>query len=185
MKETKRGYLAGSLFNKAEVNERMREGAIIREAFPDEKWYNPIEEPINDKAKLPSAEDIFLGDYRAVLDADTIIADITNNDVGVAMELGIAVALNDAFQAIKNALENCAIEEEKVSRILDKIKEDGIKKRRILAHNSDIRVKSSGEYDGNYVPYGQNQFLIGGIEYCGDRIYSSVEEVIEELKKGK
>lgn len=176
-------YLAGSLFNKAEVNERIREGKLIKESLPLVKVYNPIEEPINDKAKLPTAEDIFLGDYKAVLKSDCIIADITNNDVGVAMELGIAVVLNDVVKIIEDTLNTHNKDQKTKDIILNNLKDEGIKKRRILAHNSDIRVGTSGNYDGNYVPYGQNQFLIGGIEYLGDTVKKSIEDIITELKE--
>jgi nucleoside 2-deoxyribosyltransferase len=83
------GYLAGALFNEAEVNQRKLEGKKLREQTTI-NWYNPIEAPINDKATLPTASDIFWGDTREVLKSDYVIADLTNNDVGTAYELGIA-----------------------------------------------------------------------------------------------
>lgn len=180
-----KGYLAGSLFNKAEVNERLREGKLLKENFKDEVWYNPIEAPINDKSKLPTANDIFLGDYNEVLASDVIIADLTNNDPGVAMELGIAVGLNDAYKIIKKALEDTSLNKEEIDKVLSKIESSGVKNREVFAHNSDIRVNTSGEYEKNYVPYGQNQFVVGAVEYLGNKIYSSIEDIIEERNKDK
>jgi hypothetical protein len=54
----KRGYIAGGLFNEAEVNQRILEGKKLKE-HSNINWYNPIEAPINDKNTLPTASDIF------------------------------------------------------------------------------------------------------------------------------
>ena len=48
-------YLAGSLFNEAEVAQRQKEGKILREMFPNLEIFNPIEQPFNEnKASLPT-----------------------------------------------------------------------------------------------------------------------------------
>lgn len=85
-------YVAGSLFNEAEVAQRKREGELLRAAFPNLEIFNPIDQPFNEnKASLPSPEMIFDGDTEAVLDCDIFIADLTNDDQGVMCELGIAI----------------------------------------------------------------------------------------------
>ena len=85
-------YVAGSLFNEAEVAQRKREGELLRAAFPNLEIFNPIDQPFNEnKAALPSPEMIFDGDTEAVLDCDIFIADLTNDDPGVMCELGIAI----------------------------------------------------------------------------------------------
>lgn len=85
-------YLAGPLFNEAEVNQRKLEGRLLRERFPNLEIFNPIDQPFNDdKSTLPSPIDIYEGDTRAVEECDIFIADLTNNDTGVACELGIAI----------------------------------------------------------------------------------------------
>lgn len=174
-----KGYLAGPLFNSGEVRERLREGSILKEQFPNEVWYNPIVAPINDKSKLPTALDIFKGDYNEVLNADLIIADLTNNDTGVAMELGIAIGINEAIKNLAEIIKS-KVDEEIATQIFSELKERGFKHKRILAHNSDIRVATSGEYKGNHVPYGQNQFVVGGVEYMGEEIYSSFDKIVEK-----
>ena len=55
----KHGYIAGALFNEGEIAQRISEGKALREKMPEVDWYNPIEAPVNDKSKLPSAKDIF------------------------------------------------------------------------------------------------------------------------------
>lgn len=85
-------YLAGSLFNEAEVNQRKLEGKILRERFPQLDIFNPIDQPFNeDKQTLPSSIEIFEGDTKAVEECDIFIADLSTNDTGVAAELGIAL----------------------------------------------------------------------------------------------
>lgn len=85
-------YLAGSLFNEAEVAQRKKEGAALREAFPTLDIFNPIDQPFNEnKQSLPTPEEIYEGDTKAVEDCDIFIADLTNEDAGVMVELGIAL----------------------------------------------------------------------------------------------
>ena len=88
-------YLAGSLFNEAEVNQRKLEGKLLRERFPQLEIFNPIDQPFNDdKSTLPTSIDIFEGDTKAVEDCDIFIADLSNNDTVVACELGVALYTN-------------------------------------------------------------------------------------------
>lgn len=85
-------YLAGSLFNEAEVTQRKLEGKLLRENFPKLKIFNPIDQPFNEnKQSLPTPIDIFEGDENAVRNCDIFVADLTNEDAGVMVELGIAL----------------------------------------------------------------------------------------------
>ncbi len=86
-------YIAGGLFNEAEVKQRIMEGQVLRERFPSLDIFNPIEQPFNeDKSSLPTPISIFEGDTEAVIASDIFLADITNNDPGVMVELGIAIS---------------------------------------------------------------------------------------------
>ncbi len=88
-------YLAGALFNEAEVNQRKLEGKLLRKNFPNIEIFNPIDQPFNDdKQSLPTPIDIFNGDTKAVEEADIFIADLSNEDAGVMVELGIAMYTN-------------------------------------------------------------------------------------------
>lgn len=88
-------YVAGSLFNEAEVNQRKLEGQILRERFPELDIFNPIDQPFNEnKQILPTPIDIYDGDTKAVEDCDIFICDLSNSDTGVACELGIALYTN-------------------------------------------------------------------------------------------
>ena len=88
-------YIAGSLFNEAEVVQRKQEGKVMREMFPQLDIFNPIDQPFNDnKQSLPTPIDIYDGDTKAVEACDIFIADLTNEDAGVMVELGIAIKSN-------------------------------------------------------------------------------------------
>ena len=85
-------YVAGSLFNEAEVAQRKAEGVMLRREFPELDIFNPIDQPFNEnKQSLPTPEMIYEGDTQAVEACDIFIADLTNEDAGVMVELGIAI----------------------------------------------------------------------------------------------
>ena len=159
-------YLAGSLFSEAEINQRLKEGNML-ESMTAYEVFNPITAPCNDKEKLPSASDIFWGDTAEVLESKCIVADISNNDVGVACELGIAWACNYLHYLVDGGYS--------LQDILSIMK-----KKYVYAHLSDIRKNTAHMYRGNYVPWGTNQFLIGCIEDTGE-IKDNFQEVLNEL----
>lgn len=207
----KHGYIAGALFNEGEIAQRINEGKALREKMPEVDWYNPIEAPVNDKSKLPSAKDIFSLDTDYVLKSDYILADLSREDLGVSMELGIALGVEISRKIIEKALrqelENMAILEEycncnnikmnlteeeikKRKEIIGNVKENvlkniskmGIKERKIVAHNSDIRIATAGEYNDIHIPYGYNQYVIGGLESFDISIEKNSSDAIEKLK---
>ena len=134
-------YLAGALFNEAEIAQRLKEGKLLSERFGERlSVFN------EDKQTLPTPQDIFNGDTYAVENCDIFLADVTNEDSGVMVELGIAIALN----------------------------------KKIIAINSDIRLKSANKYD---IPsYAMNHYVLGGILKHGTLVYS-FEEAMNELEK--
>ena len=159
-------YLAGSLFSEAEINQRLKEGNML-ESMTAYEVFNPITAPCNDKEKLPSASDIFWGDTAEVLESKCIVADISNNDVGVACEIGIAWACNYLHYLVDGGYS--------LHDILSIMK-----KKYVYAHLSDIRKSTAHMYRGNYVPWGINQFLLGCIEDTGE-IKDNFQEVLNEL----
>lgn len=100
----KKIYIAGALFNESEVAQRRLEGQLLREQLGDTvEIFNPIEQPFNeDKQSLPTPKDIFWGDTKAVLDCDIFLADVTNEDAGVMVELGIAWQSNKTIIAVNS-----------------------------------------------------------------------------------
>ena len=73
-------YLAGALFNEAEVAQRLKEGKLLKEKFGERlSVFNPIEQPFNeDKQTLPTPQDIFNGDTEAVKNCDIFFAVVQN-----------------------------------------------------------------------------------------------------------
>lgn len=88
-------YIAGSLFSEAEINQRIKEADMLRNLLADAniriEVFNPIEAPVNNKATLPTSEDIFNADVAQLLTSDYVLADLTTLDMGVAMELGMII----------------------------------------------------------------------------------------------
>lgn len=166
----KRGYLAGPLFNEAEVAQRIKEGKILKEKTNID-WYNPIEAPVNDKSKLPTAADIFALDTKMVLESDYIIADLSNNDVGVAYELGLVWLSNKIADIIDQHGDNALAEIKKI-----------VKRKNVVGVTSDIRIPTAHHYQGHLIPYGLNQYVIGGVLDQGNIVYK-FEDTIKYIKK--
>lgn len=88
-------YIAGPLFNEAEKAQRKYEGKLMKEMFPHLDIFNPIDQPFNEnKQSLPTPIEIYEADTKAVEACDIFIADLTNEDAGVMVELGIAIKSN-------------------------------------------------------------------------------------------
>lgn len=173
----KKGYLAGSLFSEAEVDRRLKEGKILKKQTPEIDWYNPIEAPCNDKSKLPTAESIFLGDTNEIIASDYVIADLSNNDPGVMMELGIAWGLQHAYNVL------CESGLTIPTEVWYSLFAEGIKPRDVHAVLSDIRVGTAHEYKGIYIPMSFNQYVIGGIEDMGGTVHPSFEDAVKNLDR--
>lgn len=141
-------YIAGALFNEAEIHQRKKEEIILKNEFKDKiNIFNPINQPFNkNKEGIPSPKEIFSNDTEAIKNCDIFLADITNEDSGVMIELGIAISLG----------------------------------KKIIAVNSDIRLKSANKYD---IPsYSINHYLLGAILANGVLVFN-FREAVEKLKK--
>ena len=55
------------------------------------------------------------------------------------------------------------------------VQKEGVK---VFAYDSDMRIGTAGEYDGIRVPYGANQFVIGGLIQEGHGVYHTFEEAM-------
>lgn len=160
-------YLGGSLFSEAEVSQRVKEGNML-DHMTNYEVYNPILAPCNDKSKLPTSEDIFWGDTKEILDSDVVIMDLSNqNDLGCATELGIVWACN--------YIHDLAIQGKSLSEILDIMK-----RKKVVAHLSDIRKSTSHLYHGNRIPFSYNQYTMGCVLDMGE-VKDNFQEVLDEL----
>ena len=165
----KKVYIAGSLFKDGDIKERKYEGKVLREKGLE--VFNPIEAPFNeDKSKaLPTAKDIFLGDTNEVLTSDYIFAEIDGEDPGVMAELGIAWAISHLHEYFESG------------KTIEDFKKEYPKKQ-LIAHSTDIRINSAGEYNKIYVPFGINQYVVGMIENQG-KLHTTKTEAFNDIKK--
>jgi Nucleoside 2-deoxyribosyltransferase len=169
MNKQDRIYIAGSLFNEAEINQRKSEERLLR-SLGFENIFNPINAPCNKKDDLPTAEDIFLGDTLQILRSDKVIADISNQiDAGVFCELGIIWMCNYIHHLVNTGLS--------LKEILKTIP-----RKEVIAHLSDIRKATAHNYQGNHIPVAFNQFMIGMVEDMGV-IKDNFQEVLDEVEK--
>jgi hypothetical protein len=67
----------------------------------------------------------------------------------------------------------------KAVELLDKI---NVVDKNIIGVASDIRIKTAGQYEDIYVPYGLNQYVVGGVLDQGT-IVNSIDEAIKIIKK--
>lgn len=93
-------YIAGSLFSEAEQVQRKVEERYLTHQLKISRIkdcvsiFNPITNPFNDKSNLPTAEEIFLGDTKAIRESGYILLNLDNQlDAGVFVELGQIVGL--------------------------------------------------------------------------------------------
>lgn len=175
-----KGYIAGGLFSEAEQAQRIKEEELLNKALPVYEWFNPLTcNKANDKNLKPTAENIFLGDTREIIASEIIVADLSNNDVGVAAELGIAYGLQYAYNALVEVLNKNS---EKLSLTAwYELNNFGLKDRMIETVSSDIRMPNAGDYNSRYVPFGLNQYLVGMIEHMNGNIHYSFDEAVKSL----
>ena len=151
--ESRKVYMAGKLFSEADISQRLLEFDKLAELSDDLKLgldiFTPIKAPQNDKSKLPTSADIFLGDEEELMSAGVIFADLADEDAGVMMELGMVIHT----------------------------------KAKIYPYLSDIRIGTAGKYEGHYIPFGYNQFVIGGLEFYGHKVYPSFQDALDAFEK--
>lgn len=167
-------YIAGSLFTSGEQRERKQEGLVLREVIQEAVTknspsmeglkqedliggvvFNPIENPFNDKSTLPTAEAIYSGDQSAIEESNIFFFNLDNiTDGGVFMELGQVIERLEKGKNIK-----------------------------IYPIVSDMRAGTAGEYDGVRVPWGYNQYVIGGLLKNNIKIYSDFPDALEAFIK--
>lgn len=157
-------YIAGPLFTEADINQRKYEGAQVRNTIvrhrgamldPKNLVFNPIDSPINFKHSSPTAAQIFEIDYVAISKAKYFFFDISTLDVGTFVELGQALEIRNK-------------------------KDISVK---IYPVMSDIRVPAAGNYEGRHVPTGNNQYMVGALDFYGIEIHSCFSDALEAFTR--
>lgn len=85
-------YNVGPLFTEAEVKQRKYEGKQLRTVLEknqvDYELFNPIDMPLNNQKDV-KASDIYHADYERLNQADVVFFDLSNEDSGSCVALGI------------------------------------------------------------------------------------------------
>lgn len=178
--QTKKIYIAGSLFKEADINQRILEENKIKALDPNVAIYNPITADINDKSKLPTANDIVWGDFKEIENANAILCALDDDDLGQACEIGMAFGLNYMREKLEKLVLENNVSINTIQTLLNEIP-----KKTIYAHLSDIRVPTADQYHKHYIPYGLNQFVVGAIEVYGYILNSSDQAIKKMLDEKK
>lgn len=85
-------YIVGPLFTEAEEKQRRYEGNVLRSTLQEHGVMahidNPIEFPVNGAGNITAAE-IYQADYQRLSDADVVFFDLSNEDSGSCVALGL------------------------------------------------------------------------------------------------
>lgn len=166
-------YVGGSLFTDKQIAQRISEEEQLKQ-LSNAEIYNPItNDEINDKTQKPTANDIFVQDTVRVLASDVILADLDDDDLGLAMELGIAFASNYFRNRIIERL-NSDSPIQALHGLLEEVPQ-----KMIYATCSDIRQDTTDEF-GIYKSWSLNQYYVGGIEAMGE-IHRHFDSVMNSL----
>lgn len=105
-------YLAGPLFTREEQIVRREDVAKLRNAFPDTVFFSPLEVELSvDDPNVTNAESThdfyFNSDLNAIEAADLLIVDLSNDDNGTLLELGMAYGFNKPYIIINSDFRLC------------------------------------------------------------------------------
>lgn len=149
----KKIYMAGKLFSQADQAQRQKEYDLLVE----------INEELGVDYEVYSPIHAPINDKSKLPSA----LDVFNGDEKELMESSVVFA-------------DLADEDPGVMMELGMVLLEDI---RVYAYLSDIRIGTSGEYNGIYVPFGYNQFVIGGLEKYFGKVYLSFGEALEAYKE--
>lgn len=85
-------YNAGPLFSEADINQRLLEGKVLKEALQEKEHFiaNPIELPF-DNTKVLASYDIFNVDANHIDQANVFFFELATGDTGTMVEFGMAI----------------------------------------------------------------------------------------------
>ena len=148
-------YNVGPLFTEAEVKQRRYEGARIRSLLEANNvaytLANPIDMPTSNKTNVTASE-IASADYERLNNADVVFFDLSNEDSGSCVALGI---------------------------MMEKYKQG--KNLELYPIFFDIRLSRNGQ-SGLESSCGFNSMVVGILKSSNIEIYNSFEEALEAFK---
>lgn len=149
-------YIVGPLFTEADQKQRKLEGEILRGFLSTTKneftLINPIDLPLNEGNQPSSPTQIFLADYHYQCEAKFVFFELSSNDTGSMMALGILLEKKMAGNPVT-----------------------------LYPIYSDSRIQRN-QANGVECPVGFNSFVVGGIQANQIPIYSSFEEAFDQFQ---
>lgn len=156
----KKIYNAGPLFSESERKQRLYEDEQLQQLNMSEsvEVFNPISAPITVKGTRKNSvthKEVFDKDYEFIKEANVFIFDLSNDDSGTLVELGIALQLK---------MDKPHIE--------------------IYPIISDFRywTKVKGNDTHKDSMFGVNKFVMGALDSLGITIYETFDDVLETIK---
>ena len=147
-------YLVGPLFSEAEAKQRVYEGEKIRKYLDGRgvsyRLFNPIEMELDGES---TSAEIAMADYRGLSEADYVFLDLSSEDSGSCVALGL---------------------------LIEMINNGG--RQKLYPVFSDIRLERNVR-SGLESTLGYNSMVVGIIKGHGITIYNSFEQAFKEFKK--
>ena len=155
-----KAYIVGPLFTEAEERQRLLEGKMLRNLFEklniELELSNPVEFEFDEDS---TSSDIFTKDHKALSEADFIIFDLSNEDSGSCVALGLTI--NDLMRG----------RDVKIYPVMH-----------------DCRMARNGK-SGLESTCGFNSMVVGSLKANNITIYNDFKEVVKaimlDLKEGK
>ena len=159
-------YIAGSLFTEAEISQRLKEAELLRTELKEKLIKQGVNE---EEAKEKALSLIFNPIENPFNDKSTkpSAESIFNGDYTV-----IKASTHLLFN-LDNPVDTGVFVE--LGQALE------MKDKKIYPVISDIRMATAGDYQEHHVPFGLNQYVIGGLDHYGLKIYTSSQEAIRDI----
>lgn len=145
-------YIAGSLFTESEIKQRKTEAEMIRKRLQEEGIHDDVFNPIENPFNDKKLKPKAIDIFQGDFDAMCQASHLLFN-LDNPMDAGVFMELGQMIG----------------------------KGKKIYPVLSDIRMKTAGEYEGKYVPFGINQYVIGALDYYDITLYTSSEEAINAM----
>lgn len=166
-------YLANSLFSQADIMFNEYLFGILNKEFSNVSFYLPQHNmAINDKNSYASSIMISRGDDEELLDSTFMIAVIDGNgdiDSGVACEIGKFSGFDISYQL------QTGLKPRPIFALFTDSRQQGIDNMKKLHALSKEAVESQFPY--------RNLYVVGTIKDSGGSISTTVDGLIEEIKK--
>lgn len=147
-------YIAGSLFSEAEIKQRKEEAAYLRLKLEEIGSKKEVFNPIENPFNDKSTKPKAIDIFKGDYEAMRK-SDYLLFNLDNPLDAGVFLELGQMLEHEKN----------------------------IYPVVSDIRMPTAGDYQGKYVPFGMNQYVVGALDYHGIEIFTSSQDAIDAMIK--